>query len=547
MDRDNKPEQTPSTQENEDLAALLGLGKKKRSKKRVVAIVAACAVGVSALGGGGFFAWRALSGGGAQESAAVYRRYTVERGDVVVGQSESSSISLERETVTFPVSATVEEVYVREGSSVRKGDPLMRMNTDDIEAGLASYELQLNIVGLEVEQAKLNQQSKLLAARQEMESSEQSGALATENAALTVTQLQRAVTQAEDTLADKEEELEKWTACLDTLEEDLVTLEYYEDMAENHQMDTEGNTWSSILSDFQEYYQDTYGSIDSMDALEEEIRLTESERAQAQIDLDEARMALSTGELAAQQQKESAESSASIASSSYELTEVELEQAVESAQETYDELEDQIEEVRSLLSEDGIVYAECDGLVASLSVEEGDDVEVYIDDDTNLILSYATLLTMTDISSVYVPITISEEDILNVSIGQEATVTMNAFPNQTFEAEVDTITVDAARSGAATVSYTVNVRFAQVNELDMLEGMSAEVTLVQRAARDVLYVNSQAVNFSGGVSTVQVEKADGTTETRTVETGFSNGQYVEIVSGLSEGETVLVESAVSAA
>ena len=547
MDRDNKPEQTPSTQENEDLAALLGLGKKKRSKKRVVAIVAACAVGVSALGGGGFFAWRALSGGGAQESAAVYRRYTVERGDVVVGQSESSSISLERETVTFPVSATVEEIYVREGSSVRKGDPLMRMNTDDIEAGLASYELQLNIVGLEVEQAKLNQQSKLLAARQEMESSEQSGALATENAALTVTQLQRAVTQAEDTLADKEEELEKWTACLDTLEEDLVTLEYYEDMAENHQMDTEGNTWSSILSDFQEYYQDTYGSIDSMDALEEEIRLTESERAQAQIDLDEARMALSTGELAAQQQKESAESSASIASSSYELTEVELEQAVESAQETYDELEDQIEEVRSLLSEDGIVYAECDGLVASLSVEEGDDVEVYIDDDTNLILSYATLLTMTDISSVYVPITISEEDILNVSIGQEATVTMNAFPNQTFEAEVDTITVDAARSGAATVSYTVNVRFAQVNELDMLEGMSAEVTLVQRAARDVLYVNSQAVNFSGGVSTVQVEKADGTTETRTVETGFSNGQYVEIVSGLSEGETVLVESAVSAA
>ena len=547
MDRDNKPEQTPSTQENEDLAALLGLGKKKRSKKRVVAIVAACAVGVSALGGGGFFAWRALSGGGAQESAAVYRRYTVERGDVVVGQSESSSISLERETVTFPVSATVEEVYVREGSSVRKGDPLMRMNTEDIEAGLASYELQLNIVGLEVEQAKLNQQSKLLAARQEMESSEQSGALATENAALTVTQLQRAVTQAEDTLADREEELEKWTACLDTLEEDLVTLEYYEDMAENHQMDTEGNTWSSILSDFQEYYQDTYGSIDSMDALEEEIRLTESERAQAQIDLDEARMALSTGELAAQQQKESAESSASIASSSYELTEVELEQAVESAQETYDELEDQIEEVRSLLSEDGIVYAECDGLVASLSVEEGDDVEVYIDDDTNLILSYATLLTMTDISSVYVPITISEEDILNVSIGQEATVTMNAFPNQTFEAEVDTITVDAARSGAATVSYTVNVRFAQVNELDMLEGMSAEVTLVQRAARDVLYVNSQAVNFSGGVSTVQVEKADGTTETRTVETGFSNGQYVEIVSGLSEGETVLVESAVSAA
>lgn len=84
-----------------------------------------------------------------------YREYTVQRGDITLGQSESSSISLDRESVTFPVSAKVEEVYVKNGSSVRKGDPLVRMNTDDIAAGLASYELQLNIVGLELEQAKL--------------------------------------------------------------------------------------------------------------------------------------------------------------------------------------------------------------------------------------------------------------------------------------------------------------------------------------------------------------------------------------------------------
>ena len=284
-----------------------------------------------------------------------------------------------------------------------------------------------------------------------------------------------------------------------------------------------------------------------MDALEEEIALTEEELEEARLALEEAQLNLTTGRLNAEQQEESAQSNADIATSEYELTEVELEQAVEAAQETYDELEDQIEEVRSLLSDDGIVYADCNGLVASISVEEGDDVEVFIDEDTNLILSYATILTMTDISSVYVPITISEEDILNVSIGQEATVTMSAFPNQTFAAEVDTITVESARSGAATVSYTVNVRFAEENTLDMLEGMSAEVTLVQRAARDVLYVNAQAVTFSGGISTVLVEGADGQAEERVVETGFTDGMYVEIVSGLTEGETVLVESAVSAA
>lgn len=252
------------------------------------------------------------------------------------------------------------------------------------------------------------------------------------------------------------------------------------------------------------------------------------------------------GELSATQQKETSKSSANTAQSEYELTSIELEQTVEAAQETYDELAAQIEEVKALLTEDGIIYAPCNGFVASVVVAEGDEVEVFIDTDTNIIRAYASILTMTDIANVYVPITISEEDILNVSIGQEASVTMTAFPNRTFDAEVDAITVESSRSGAATVSYTVNVVFSEENELDMLEGMSAEVTLVQRAAEDVLYINNQAITFSGGVSTVLVRTEDGGTQTRRVLTGFTDGRYVEILSGLEEGDTVLVESAVGA-
>ena len=141
-------------------------------------------------GGGGYFAVTSYFGAGDEAGSVTYRRYTVERGDVVVGQSESNSISLDRETVTFPVSATVEEVYVREGSSVRAGDPLVRMNVEDIETGLASYELQLDMVGLELEQAKLNQQSQLLAAQQQMEASLES--------------IQQALTQASTVYADAE-------------------------------------------------------------------------------------------------------------------------------------------------------------------------------------------------------------------------------------------------------------------------------------------------------------------------------------------------------
>ena len=171
--------------------------------------------------------------------------------------------------------------------------------------------------------------------------------------------------------------------------------------------------------------------------------------------------------------------------------------------------------------------------------------DVTYDEDTDT-LHEQTLLMLSDISSVYVPITISEEDILNVSIGQPATVTMNAFEDRTFDAEVDTLSVTAARSGASTVSYTVNVRYKGENELNMYEGMSADITLIQRSEEDVLYVNNQAITNNNGITTVLLQRDGETVETK-VKTGFSDGQYVEIISGLEEGDVVLAQSGVSRA
>lgn len=528
----------------QELEALLGVGKKKRSRKSTIVILTASIVAVAVLGTGIAVAVNHLGAKAASGGSVTYREYTVQQGDITVGQSESSSVSLDRQIVTFPVSATVEEVYVKAGSSVKAGDKMVKMNVDNIQAGLSSYALQLDIVGLELEQAKLQQQSKLLSAQQKLESSQQDGSLASVTAQLQVTQLEVALNNAQADLADKQEALEKWQGCTDTLEDDASTLTYYQYMANNHQNDTEGKTWDSILSDFKEYYSDLYGTIETMDALETKIASCEKELQAAELTLEKAELSLKTGKLTATQQKESSKSGANTAQTEYELTSIELEQAVEAAQETFDELQAQIEEVKQLITDDGVIYAECNGLVASIGVEQGDELEVFIDEDTNIIRAYATILTMTDISGVYVPITISEEDILSVAIGQQATVTMTAFPERTFDAQVDTITVESSRSGAATVSYSVSVKFSEENTLDMYEGMSAEVTLVQRTATDVVYINNQAITFSGGVSTVLVKNSDGSMEQKQVTTGFTDGRYVEILSGLSSGDTVLVESAV---
>ena len=76
--------------------------------------------------------------------------------------------------------------------------------------------------------------------------------------------------------------------------------------------------------------------------------------------------------------------------------------------------------------------------------------------------------------------------------------------------------------------------------------MTADVTFVTESAKDVLYVSKKAVFEENGVSYVYKKDAGGKgTEERVktqVETGFSDTAFVEIVSGLKEGDVVYIES-----
>lgn len=598
--------------DRDELLALLGKGKKKTPPKLLFVLGAAV---IAAAGFGGYRLWQSRN---VDSGETVFRRYTVTRGDVTVGTTESSSISLDREIIKYPVSTTVKEIFVKEGQSVKEGDPLMQLDADEIAAGLVTYQLQVKMAQLELEQAKLDQQTKLLKAEQEYKSAVLEGELAADNQSVSITQLEKKLKDAQEDLEDALEDLhtyrdyeknydddydkvtywqtkmESYEALydkymsqyknaieyesaiavykkqladekakdeadrdedlIDELEEKIANLtanigqysadELYE-MAQDAYDDYKKarDKYSDRYSDFKEDYDIEYGDDE---ALADKIEDLEKKIEDYALQLEQAKISQQTGTLSAEQTKALSELSAQTALAQYNLTELQLSQKVDEAQETYDQTLRQINDIEKSVSEDGIVYAPCTGMIVSINLDEGDDFDVTYDEDKD-ILNEVTLLTMTDISSVYVPITISEEDILNISIGQQASVTMTAFEGKTFDAEVDTISVEAARSGAATVSYTVTVRYLGENELDMYEGMSAETTLLQRQAADVLYINNQAVTNTNGIATVTVELNDGSTEQRRIKTGFSNGQFVEVLEGLEEGETVLAASGVNRA
>ncbi len=594
----------------QELLALLGK-KRKSGFKKYLPAAALVALLLLAL-----ILWRLLKENKSDNSQITYRQYTVQRGDVIVGSSESSSISLSREVVKFPVSTVVEKVFVKAGQSVKQGEPLMQLDIDEIKAGLVSYQLQVKMAELELEQSKLDQQSKLLKAEQTYKTALLQGQLAESSQNVTITQLEKQLADAQEELADALEDLHTYQNYQDDYDDDYSDLQslskrvatykslyqqYYSRYQEVAGLETELATWQNLYDDLTDEekadtdeesraqiylahiatiqqqmgddtssalytsYQNAYENyqtanskygdrladfnetydIDYDDDQELEDKITDlKEKVQSyNIALENAKLDQQAGTLSAEQTKQLTELAAQTAEAQYNLTTLQLSQAVDEAQETYDQTVKQINDIQKSISDDGIVYAPCTGMIVSVSLEEGDDFDVSYDEDTDT-LNEQTLLTMTDISSVYVPITISEEDILNVYIGQPASVTMSAFEGLTFDAQVDTVSVEAARSGAATVSYTVNVKYVGENTRDMYEGMSAQTTLLQRAAKNVLYINNQAVTNKDGIATVQKVDDGGNTVTTAVKTGFSNGQYVEIISGLEEGDTVLVASGV---
>src|SRR5439155_21842921 len=87
------------------------------------------------------------------------------------------------------------------------------------------------------------------------------------------------------------------------------------------------------------------------------------------------------------------------------------------------------------------------------------------------------------------------------------------------------------------VGYQVSIQLQ--NARGVRPGMTATAQLVTDQRTDVLTVPNRAISRQGSSRVVQVVTPDGTAS-RPVETGLANDQNTEVVSGLSEGETVVI-------
>ena len=218
---------------------------------------------------------------------------------------------------------------------------------------------------------------------------------------------------------------------------------------------------------------------------------------------------------------------------------------LEDAQYNYDTAESSLSKTESDLNET-IITAPMDGIVVGEPKTAG---TMAVQGNSNP----TVIMTIADLSKKQILAKVDETDIGNVKVGQQATFTVDTYTGKTFTAKVSKISqTDVSNSWNTNSSSTSSssnsnsvIYYYVVLDVDdpenlLLPAMTARVEIITAEKDDALAVPISALKTDCQGSYVVVDLGRGQTENRYVETGIYSDEYVEIVSGLSDGDSILV-------
>ncbi len=171
------------------------------------------------------------------------------------------------------------------------------------------------------------------------------------------------------------------------------------------------------------------------------------------------------------------------------------------------------------------------GMTAGTAAAVDDTPKDYVMEETEL-------CTLTDYDTAEISLTVDELDIAQLSIGQAVTVTLDALPGQSFDGEIAEIDPNGENSGGST-KYSVTVTLPRTE--DMLTGMNAAVRVQLAENGGLLLIPLAAVQEDADgiyVCTGYDKSSSEAAYPVAITTGLSDGENVEVLSGLSEGDTV---------
>jgi len=263
------------------------------------------------------------------------------------------------------------------------------------------------------------------------------------------------------------------------------------------------------------------------------------------------------------------------AKSSYEVSEAE----VKAAEESYKASQFQVNSARASLKEARenlnrtSIYAPNDGTVSRLSVEEGERVT-----GASQFSSGTEIMRIANLNVMEVNVEVNETDIVRVSLLDTALIEVDAYLDRKFKGVITEIATSANTTGTSVdqvTNFDVKIKMLKSSYADLIKegstiaspfrpGMSATVEIQTETVNDALSVPIQAVTTRADTSgriksalekreekrtkTKKTEKAkeyvfvviDGKAKLTPVKTGVQDNMYIQILSGLNEGDQVVV-------
>jgi RND family efflux transporter MFP subunit len=213
---------------------------------------------------------------------------------------------------------------------------------------------------------------------------------------------------------------------------------------------------------------------------------------------------------------------------SYNLTVTDInDSTVKAAAQTLVQAQETVKQARDNLNQAKLL-APFDGIVLEVLAKAGDKVQVG-----------AGLVRLFDPKAIEARTTVTEEDYPLARVGEKAEVYFDSLPDIVIAGTV-TFIVPLRDSSSTSPVYPVYIGLDNV-PASLAPGMTVDGSILIAKRTNVLRLPRALVHArSDGTAQVQVWSAErGKTETRTCQTGLRGDQYVEIQSGLSEGEQVI--------
>lgn len=148
------------------------------------------------------------------------------------------------------------------------------------------------------------------------------------------------------------------------------------------------------------------------------------------------------------------------------------------------------------------------------------------------------IIGVADVTEYRVKLNIDETDIAKITVGQEVLIGLDAYPDVNITAKVTDV-ASTATTVQGVVNYVVTVTLVP-GQAPIKIGMTADANIVIDKKDNVLLAPNRAIRAAGNQHFVTIPKGSDQVEEIEVKIGMANDQETEIVSGLNEGQTIII-------